>query len=154
VLLNDSTIAGVGYRTGKPERLIAAYDSSKMACGIDYPGFNYLYYVFPYTNTMNRTFCVSECPFYLDLATAPTTLNCQVNDVINSCDANCGFLTALQEGTVTLPPDESLFDISTFVCIFNTTVCNSIYLNYYRILKGMRSCIVVDFIRDVIRILG
>ena len=49
---------------GRPYRLIAVYDASKSACGLDLPNLPYLYFVFPVNGYTNHTTCVENCPMY------------------------------------------------------------------------------------------
>ncbi|KAM3134855.1 hypothetical protein pb186bvf_013024 [Paramecium bursaria] len=105
-----------GYSKGKPDRLLALYDPNGSACGIDYPNFPYLYWALPYGQYYNRTTCVQFCPNYTTSQQAPVTLTCQTNKLVTSCLSKC-----LQSSDLSVSNLESETNLSTFVCIFNST---------------------------------
>jgi hypothetical protein len=82
-------IAITGYKEGKPERLVAAYDPDsdiliylllEKACGLDYPEYPFIYFPILSPNYYNYTTCVKECPSFDGLNFS--TIQCKTNHLI------------------------------------------------------------------------
>lgn len=69
--------------------MIAVYDASNKSCGIDIEGKPYLYFMVPHPDWLNRTTCVEQCPNFTDYNDRPRSLNCNLNNMTNTCTEYC-----------------------------------------------------------------
>ncbi|CAD8120069.1 unnamed protein product [Paramecium sonneborni] len=77
-------IAITGYSLGKPERILAAYDSDGNACDLDLPDYPLLFFPIIHPDYYNKTVCVERCP-----ANTSDSVKCQINKNITSCPRDC-----------------------------------------------------------------
>lgn len=106
-------IAIYGYKNGTPSRLTAAYDADGKACGLDLPGYDYIYFPILSPNYYNHTVCVNQCPSDYN-----STVSCSNNSIVTSCSSNCGSFSSLTSYS-SFPGS---LDVSKFFCIYPSSI--------------------------------
>lgn len=128
-------IAITGYASGKPERLMAAYDPDGInsificigkACSLDYADYPYIYFPILHPAFYNYTTCVKSCP-----SNFTTPVECQTNKLIKSCTKyvpphyhrNCfNFDFTSSTSMTAYPTSDSTFDLSTWFCLYEADI--------------------------------
>ena len=143
--------SSIGYSNGQPELLAAPYDSDGILnsmirshllllgtpCGIDeYEEYPFLYFAVPYTNYLQYTTCIKECPTYQDEEDYPTNLDCKTNSLVQTCEGQESSNSAMEQFAKSYVTGNSINTDKIY--IYNTTGCT--YLKYLCHLIIMASC--------------